>query len=154
MEFQTDRLTVRPWQHEMDETLKADLHSILTPTVLTPLPPPMQLRGNVTDWMTTQSVDGTLCLIQSNVDQSTLGLLILAQPETALHIGYLFSESAWGKGYATELLKGLVAATSGTTLIGGVAKDNPASARVLLKAGFTRDPDLSDDTTDQFTRVL
>ena len=54
-------------------------------------------------------------------------------------IGYMFAQSAWGKWYASELVLGLVAtlrAAGFKYAFGGVADQNPASARVLEKAGF------------------
>lgn len=56
-----------------------------------------------------------------------------------IHIGYLIDENAWGKGVATELLRGLVDAVqtlAPVKIVGAVSKENPASARVLQKAGF------------------
>ncbi len=54
-------------------------------------------------------------------------------------VGYWITPAHWGKGYATEALAGLldIARMVGhTRLLGHHAADNPASARVLRKAGF------------------
>jgi GNAT superfamily N-acetyltransferase len=75
-----------------------------------------------------------------------------------LHVGYLLREESWGKGYATELVTGLVSALAGSgplRLLGGVAKDNnPASARVLQKAGFVHSPKHSSVDTDMFVMLI
>ena len=157
--FQTERLYVRRWRGDVDTALAKDMLAILTPEVLVPLPPGMQFNGNdVAGWMAAQAREADLHLIQQPGSKVTLGVLILAPMRGGdVHIGYLFGKAAWCKGYATELVQGLVqamAGQAGTRLIGGVAKDNPASARVLVKAGFMRDPLLSDEQTDQFTRQL
>ena len=61
-------------------------------------------------------------------------------------MGYVIAESAWGKGFATEVVAGLAdwCRDNGTirSLIGGVADRNGASARVLRKNGFV--PNLTD----------
>lgn len=57
------------------------------------------------------------------------------------HIGYAIHNNYWGRGYATECVRGLV--KLGFDDIGlhrleaHVNLDNPASSRVLEKAGFT-----------------
>lgn len=50
------------------------------------------------------------------------------------------SETVWRRGYAFELLSGLIQHakehTSWQVLIAGVASDNQASAHLLVKLGF------------------
>jgi RimJ/RimL family protein N-acetyltransferase len=66
-------------------------------------------------------------------------------------IGYWIGRAFWGRGYATEATRGLCAhlagAWSARGLQAGHFADNPASARVLEKAGFlytgVREPRLS-----------
>ncbi len=57
-------------------------------------------------------------------------------------IGYWLAEPVWGRGYATEALQALVDHVFKTlpvvSLTAGVITDNPASMRVLEKAGFVR----------------
>lgn len=70
-----------------------------------------------------------------------------------VRVGYLFREDTWGKGFATELLTGLVASIESAEairLVAGVGKDNPASARALTKAGFQLDPAASSPDTNIF----
>ena len=91
--------------------------------------------------------------IESSSQQGDLvGLLILElsqmksdQQQKTMHLGYLFGEKYWGKGLATELVRGLIQHLqtlkyAGTQVFGGVEADNPASAAVLVKAGFERLP--------------
>lgn len=76
-----------------------------------------------------------------------VGLMILfdtggeeSKADIDVRIGYLLSEASWGRGLASELVKGFVswarAQPSISTLAGGVSADNPASKRVLEKTGF------------------
>lgn len=58
-----------------------------------------------------------------------------------LTLGYAFAPEVWGRGYATEAVGVLIAAafklSSVEEIEASVHVDNPASARVLEKAGFT-----------------
>ena len=69
-----------------------------------------------------------------------------------IHLGYLLGQSAWGHGYASELLAGLVlhVPKSGFRLLGGVGRENPVFAHVLRKTGFQIVPELSDTETEMF----
>lgn len=58
--------------------------------------------------------------------------------DRAIEIGYWLGEPYWNQGYATEALKAFVVeASSLGELAAGHFIDNPASGRVLEKAGFT-----------------
>ena len=58
-----------------------------------------------------------------------------------LTLGYALAQEAWGKGYATEAVCAMVnaafALASVVEIDASVAVENPASGRVLEKAGFT-----------------
>lgn len=73
---------------------------------------------------------------------------------SALHLGYLFSERAWGKGYGSELIGGLVFWLQHQglplQLTAGVGRDNPASARALVKKGFVLEATASNTDTDTY----
>ena len=64
------------------------------------------------------------------------------QPDSGeLRLGYLVSESQWGRGFATELVRGVVnwvRVRGFRSIIAGVAKGNASSIRVLEKTGFSR----------------
>lgn len=162
-DFETDRLFVRSWTPRLADgklrtALEQSLGQVLTENVLRPLPEPLQLHGAIATWVDERAAESDVRLVLDKADDALLGLLILAHvnPEETppdVHIGYLFAEHAWGQGYASELVSGLVAsakAKSPSRLLGGVATSNPASARVLLKAGFERDQALSTAETDMF----
>ena len=57
-----------------------------------------------------------------------------------VRVGYVLAQHAWGKGYASELLRGFATlwdeVRPNVMLLAGVSKNNAASRRVLEKAGF------------------
>ena len=164
--FETQRLKIRDWTAALADparrsALELALRSILSPAVLAPLPPPLQLTegpGDLAAWVDARAAESDVLSITEKATSQLVGLVILAQiPEpadqTTVHIGYLFAEVAWGQGLASEMLQGLVFATRADAplkLLGGVDVSNPASARVLQKAGFHQDPGLSDEQTHMF----
>lgn len=171
IKFTTERLTVENWERlpandPQRQGLVDELRPVLTPVVLHHLPEPLQLANEqdaIDHWLTARVAESTLLTIRQSTTLDLLGLLILAEFEqptakTTVHLGYLLSENAWRKGYATELLSGLtewyVNNNSPIELLGGVARTNPASARVLLKNGFERVDALSDASTDMFRRII
>lgn len=165
-DFETDRLRVRNWLDvlsagEAPPWLEKGLGKLLTPAVLQHLPPSLQLSGadsQITDWVSLQAGAGDTYLVQDRHSGSLLGLLILAAFGEApapvqLHIGYLLAEEAWGKGIATELVDGVVKRVPvgrNITVMGGVGVDNPGSAKVLQKVGFSLSDELSTEDTQMF----
>lgn len=165
-DFETERLCVSHWGTLLrDPTrrawLEACLADLLTPEVLKDLPPSMQLGTAdhaIADWITERADESDVYLVRAGNRDDVLGLLVLVSFEgagaTHVHLGYLLAQNAWGRGYASELVQGLVVTAQNgppCVLIGGVALDNPASARVLIKAGFARDAAQSLEDTDVFT---
>lgn len=156
--FTTDRLTVRPWAPALADpastpALQARLARILTPDVLEHLPPdfaPDTGPGAMSRWLTARAAIAEVSLVET--DGTLIGLLFLFRPDCdhPLHLGYLLAQSAWGKGYATELLQGLVRhlrQDGPFALVAGVTMANTASARVLLKIGFEEiEPDAETHT--------
>ncbi|MFJ9459299.1 GNAT family N-acetyltransferase [Kitasatospora sp. NPDC101447] len=75
-----------------------------------------------------------------DVDGDLLGIAKLHLDRSFASAGYVLRPDAWGKGLATEAVRGLVALGFGHLGLSAIrAKhhpQNPASGRVLLKAGF------------------
>jgi len=71
-------------------------------------------------------------------------------------VGYGLVEEARGWGFATEALRGLLAFTddAGVRVRASVSPDNPASIRVLAKAGFTSLRGTDEDGHLVFARPL
>ncbi|MBL9031210.1 MAG: GNAT N-acetyltransferase [Phycisphaerae bacterium] len=69
--------------------------------------------------------------------------LTVDRPHSRAEIGYVIDPSHWGKGYATEAARAVVEHAFGTLalrrLFAWHFSRNPASGRVLAKAGFTRE---------------
>lgn len=163
--FQTARLWVSSWRGTLEDKsarrkLEADLLVMLSEPVLRHLPERVQLDDGpdaIKTWIADRDASAAMFLIQDSA--GLVGLMFLFRPADApktepLHLGYLFGETSWGKGYASEMVIGLVEALSDgpvMTLQGGVDVNNPASARVLEKAGFARDDTLCSDEIDIFT---
>ncbi len=170
--FETGRLSVQAFvplgqDGQMPAALAGELRKVLTPRCLQHLPGHMQLGpapddGEIGDWVRDRLSESQLLVIRDRSGGDLLGLLILAAfggaAQRVVHIGYLLSEACWGQGYGSECIHGLVAEMCrigvSVLLMAGVGHDNPASARILLKAGFTRDAARSTADSDMFTLAI
>jgi RimJ/RimL family protein N-acetyltransferase len=143
----------------------AELGKVLTPRVLQHLPEPLQPgpgKAGIACWVEDRLTESALFVARSRAEGRIAGLMIFAAfeaPDASLsvHVGHLLAEAEWGKGFATELMSGLIDAAHPAAplrLIGGTVRANAASVRVLEKAGFRRDPDLSGDGAIMFVRDL
>jgi len=164
IEFNTARLRVQSWDSSADASTWSDievtgLRQLLTPAVLRHLPPSMFLAdfdNEIQGWVGERLDESNL--LKVSFEQRLVGLVILALEtrqarKPNIHIGYLLAEDTWGQGLASELLVGLVEALSTLApvrLVGGVERGNPASARVLEKAGFALDAEVSTDDVDTY----
>lgn len=145
--YETARLEVGSW-HEVpllspDARLADVIAAMLTERVTASLPPGWQGRYDTTRaqrWIDERDAECTALLaVGKDSGEPVAVVLLFAESATALRLGYLLNEPAWGKGFASELITGLISwcQTAGIdSVTGGVARDNPASARVLEKAGF------------------
>ena len=144
----------------------AALSALLTPAVTEFLPEPMRFAGGpneIESWVSARNEESDVFSVRDRTTQAFLGLLILGPSRDAtgaltVRLGFLLAEKAWGQGYATELVKGLVGwcekQAVPVQLLGGVEAGNAASAAVLIKAGFTRAADMSTGETDTFRLIL
>ena len=150
--FETERLLVRDWHTLLpteweQQELALFVAATFTEPVTRPLPPIWQ--GSYTierarEWIQERDKEGSTLLIVSKESKQPIGLMILQvegdDSGVVVRLGYLLSEDSWGKGFATEMVSGFVDWSrrnpSIRSISGGVAVDNPASARVLEKNGF------------------
>ncbi|MCB1349531.1 MAG: GNAT family N-acetyltransferase [Maritimibacter sp.] len=69
-----------------------------------------------------------------------VGMIGVSAEHGPAELGYMFAPAHWGKGYATEIGRALLAHAwaryDWPEIHAGVLTANPASARVLLKLGF------------------
>ena len=149
------------------EILQSNLADLLVPEVLEHLPPSFVLAeeddGAIAGWIKARDEEAQVYIVRNIAEQDMMGLLFLtggiAAPDegdrsadvassasedgtdaSILRLGYMFAQSAWGKGYATELIEGLMGNLDqiGRPLVrAGVSTGNVASARVLIKSGFS-----------------
>jgi RimJ/RimL family protein N-acetyltransferase len=69
--------------------------------------------------------------------EGLVGVIGAHKSGDGFEVGYWFGRPYWGRGYATEALRGFVSeAQSLGALQAGHFVDNPASGRVLEKGGF------------------
>lgn len=151
--FQTERLEVSEW-HNLpspgDRELSDVLTQLLTPATTRPLPSAWHGRFDKTraiEWIRERDAESPTLMVLDRKTGVPVGLMILSElpcdraGSVDVRLGYLLAESAWGRGLGTELVAGFVAWCRSEPRIrsvtGGVALDNPASARVLTNNGFT-----------------
>ncbi|WP_439142755.1 GNAT family N-acetyltransferase [Planktotalea sp.] len=141
--------------------LERDLVNMLTPRVVEFLPPQLALgdgKSAISDWIKERKDAALIYTVRMYHSKELQGLLFLMDQSdgktNAFSIGYMFKEAAWGHGYASELVAGVIAQSQHVILRGGVAKGNDASVRVLIKNGFQVCEDLSTADVAMFERHL
>lgn len=95
---------------------------------------------------------------------NVVGIVKAAVQGHRAQVGYVVDKSHWGKGFATDAVRQIVAILEARPTISRIwatcALDNLASARVLEKAGFTREailknwviyPALGDRAVDNYS---
>ncbi|MBL4633064.1 MAG: GNAT family N-acetyltransferase, partial [Kofleriaceae bacterium] len=146
-EFETDRLQIVGWRSRSDAKLAAFLAVALTENVTRELPPTWQsgvTLANAKAWIAERDSEGKMFLVETRGDATPIGVFMFfpdmaTATEGQVRVGYVFAESAWGQGYASEVLVGFLKRwdKAGITakLLAGVTASNLASQRVLEKAG-------------------
>jgi [ribosomal protein S5]-alanine N-acetyltransferase len=82
--------------------------------------------------------DETIVSMVVLVDDEVVGSIACFEIDGDKEVTYWIRKDQWGRGLATEALAGLLRTVSQRPLFGRVAADNPGSARVLERNGFTR----------------
>lgn len=148
--YQTTRLSVVDVFYD---TAPSDflvrITALLTPNVVENLPPyfdKVNTIEKVQDWYQKMVSESRLFAVKQADTKTIIGFVfVYNEPDKGAHIGYLLGELYWNKGYATELLQGLIKfaieSREWTTLIAGVDKHNTASSKLLLKLGFIEQED-------------
>jgi ribosomal-protein-alanine N-acetyltransferase len=151
--FSTSRLVVGNW-HELSERFGLDLIEIvcgvLTRATTMTLPP--DWHGDYDGerarrWVDARDGESPTLLVIERDTHEAIGLLIRFEiPDRGgagrvdVRVGYVLAQWAWGRGFATELVRGFVAwarsEPSIGSISGGVPAGHHASARVLLNNGF------------------
>lgn len=147
--FLTERLDVAPWDALLDDPetrpgFVAALARLLTPEVTRHLPPAWQIAAKPEDfdgWIAARRAVSAISTVHERQSGALAGLLVTraGSESDALIVGYLFGTAYWRRGYATELVRGVIgwATQNGyCRLEAGVVTENAASAAVLTKTGF------------------
>ena len=140
----TSRLTLRPaWPEDAPALARAIGHEDVV-TKLSHVPWPYAL-GDAQDFLSRPrtATDAFFLILSHETDYPRIvgGMGIHPEPSGNGHeFGYWLTPSAWGRGYATEAGRAVVAiarhALGLKRLNAGHFVDNPASGRVLAKLGF------------------
>lgn len=153
--FETKRLTIKDWTSieeaaESEKMLLTSVIQILTPNVTTDLPDGWQDISNsdkAITWLSDRKNDSMFYAVQLLESDGLIGFLFLymdSEPSDNLdlRLGYLLTESVWGKGFGSELIEGLVSwcqkENSIKSVSGGVDINNIGSIRILEKNGFRK----------------
>ncbi|TMP27507.1 hypothetical protein CWB99_14580 [Pseudoalteromonas rubra] len=164
LEFSTARLEVIPASllvNELSPAQSNQLIHLLTPNTVHFLPEDWQhcpqTSAQLIDWIKDKLTHCDLLLVRDKQAQC-LGLTMLYFSTNTIQLGYLIGEAHWGQGYASELLQGLVThlreIQPDARLNAGVAADNPASIKVLEKAGFVLCQTQSPNSSSQLYYTL
>jgi len=136
----TERLFLRPgWPEDAPELARAIAHESVV-RMLARVPWPYR-EEHARDWLETQRDPYLPNLLITLPDEGAriVGVCGLHHEDAEIEVGYWITPAYWGRGYATEALRGLLslARLAGhCRLVSRHAADNPASGRVLRKAGF------------------
>lgn len=85
--------------------------------------------------------EGRVFAIERRADGTFLGVIGFGGPPERTGLGYWIGRPFWGRGYATEAARCVLAharALGVTAVEAETFPENPASARVLAKLGFER----------------
>jgi RimJ/RimL family protein N-acetyltransferase len=145
--LETDRLRLRRFHLTDAARIQelASLKEVAQGTLRLPHPYPddaaeVWIKSQEQEYETGTSVNFAITLIADALLIGAIGLDIVAEHRHA-RMGYWLGKPNWGKGYATEAVKAVLA--YGFTQRGlhriyaGHFSNNPASGRVLQKAGMT-----------------
>ena len=144
--LETEHLVLRPYRPEDAEAVQryVGLWEIARMTSRVPHPYP---EGAAAEWIAShqgQRDNGrehTFCIALKTAPEAPIGAAGLRLLEKGnWEIGYWLAPEQWGRGLATEAAKALVVfgfeKLGAEALNSGHFTDNPASGRVLEKAGF------------------
>ncbi|MCE2841323.1 MAG: GNAT family N-acetyltransferase [Novosphingobium sp.] len=142
MFMRSERLFLRPgWPEDWEELLgRVADEAVVKNLAKAPWP----YTDDDARWFASQPQDQRLphffiTLPTSAEPARLIGCIGLAQDGDAVELGYWLGREHWGKGYASEAARAVinVARVLGhKRLVAGHFIDNPASGRVLRKAGF------------------
>lgn len=140
MFLRTERLFLRPaWLEDAPELARAIAHEPVV-RMLARAPWPYR-EEHARDWIAAPRDPWLPDLLITVPEEGgrIVGSCGLHARDGEIEVGYWIEPGHWGRGFATEALRGVVslARLAGhRRLVSRHATDNPASGRVLRKAGF------------------
>lgn len=138
----TKRLTLRPgWPEDAPALTRAIAHETVA-MKLARLPWPYA-EDDARAWLGRPTPRGDVSLVilsHETPEPQIVGGIGLTADGDAHELGYWLTPTAWGRGYATEAGRAVVAAARASLpisrLVSAYHVDNPASGNVLRKLGF------------------
>jgi RimJ/RimL family protein N-acetyltransferase len=144
MELKLTRCTLRPWRVGDETSLVRNANNRRVWRNLARLPHPYT-ASDADEWITRASAQSPVTDFAIAVrDEAVGGIGVEIGRDVfsrSAEIGYWLGEAHWGRGVATEALRAMTEYAFATfdlcRLQAGVFEWNPASMRVLEKAGYT-----------------
>jgi RimJ/RimL family protein N-acetyltransferase len=138
--IETERLVLRPWGAADASVLQRELSRVEMARMLA-IPHPYPEDGAAT-WISTARPGHDFAIVLNQTNEVIGGITLFEQQQhRRAELGYWCSIDCWGRGYATEAVRAVVG--YGFRVLGlrrvhaECHGDNPASRRVLEKAGLT-----------------
>lgn len=151
MKIETERLVLRPWRTGDEEPLARHANNRKVWLNLRDRFPHPYTRQNARDWLAHCAADPepmfNLAIEHAGEAVGGIGLVPMTDVSRfSAEVGYWLGESVWGRGIASEALRGFTdyvfKGFSFERLEARVFASNPASARVLEKAGYEHEATL------------
>ena len=143
MFIRSERLFLRPgWPEDWTELLTAiNDERVVCNLATAPWPYAMEDAMAFARRPQVRLLPHFLVTLPSGSGAKLIGSVGLGSHEGDIELGYWIARSHWGQGFATEAARAvlrLAEALGHRRVAAGHFADNPASGRVLVKAGFTR----------------
>ncbi|HET7738491.1 MAG TPA: GNAT family protein [Tepidiformaceae bacterium] len=148
--LQLSNALLRPWAHDDAQALVRNANNWHIARNMRDIFPHPYTAADASDWLNRVVDQEPVTNFAIEVDREAAGGISVHLGDDVYRrtaeIGYWLAEPHWGKGIVTEVVEAAVAYVFGTFDIvrieAVVWEWNPASMRVLEKAGFTREATL------------
>ena len=142
-DIETDRLILRPWQTSFAQQMFDNWATDKDVTKFLSWEPHKNVEETkqvITMW--TQELNYNWCIFDKSINEAVGSISVVKRADRDFYceVGYCSSKKVWNKGYMTEALKAVInfLFDEGYNKIElRHAVDNPASGRVMQKAGMT-----------------
>ena len=143
MFIRSERLFLRPgWAEDWQELCTAiQDEGIVRNLVHAPWPCRPEHAADFAERMSTPALPRFLITVPSTAGSAVIGCVWLESRDQQIELGCWIARGHWGHGYATEAVRATLSvarALGHGRILARHFHDDPASARVLEKAGFSR----------------